>query len=132
MYRIPSLFVASLVLALSACSSHPSGTPVGYGRVTGILLMEGGVAPGTARTRIPGIIELSAHGHPIITMHVLARGTFRAQIQVGEYEVTATTPRIQQVNAGGNRVMEPCTTDQPPITVATGRTTGIQVTCIVP
>ena len=132
MHRIPPVFVATLLVLASACSSDPSGTSVRSGTLGGTLVMEGGVAPGTAKTRIPGTIELSAQGDRIITIHVPESGTFRTPVPVGKYEVGATTPNIQQVNPGGKHRTEPCTTDQPPFTVTAGKTTSIQVTGFVP
>ena len=141
MHRIRYVFVAPLLLlALSACSTHPSATPTAYGKVSGTLVMEGGalilepgVASHTATKLIPGIIELSIHAARIVTIHVPVNGTFRAQVPVGTYEMAATTPRIQGENTSGKYVtMGSCVPSYPPITVGAGQTMSIQVTCAVP
>jgi hypothetical protein len=123
------LFAASV---LGACSSSASRTQGSFGTVSGTLVMEGGVAPGTARTPIPGTVTLSALGDRIVTIHVPANGTFRAQVSAGRYEVTSTTPKVQQVNPDGTHVSKPCPEVIPPITVENGKTTTVNVTCTVP
>jgi hypothetical protein len=127
--------LAVLVIAasvLGACSFSASRTQSPLGTVSGTLAMEGGVPPGTARMPIPGAVALSAHGHRIMTIRVPASGSFRAQVSAGTYQITATTPKIQHVNPDGTHVAEPCPEVIPPITVETGRTTTVHVTCIVP
>ena len=131
MRRIPHVIVtAVLLLALSACSSHPPGTPKAYGTVSGMLVREGGTFPGTATTPIPGTIELSAHGHRIVTIHVPVDGTFREQVPTGSYEVAATSPSVQQQNSSSGSTYS-CPLAHP-IAVTTGQTTNIQLACIVP
>jgi hypothetical protein len=132
MRRNSSVFVASvLLLALSACTSRPSGTPNAYGSVSGTLVLEGGPAPGTAKTPIPGTIELSAHGHRTVTIKVPVNGVFREQVPAGRYEVAATTPRVQHEDSSG-RISGTGSCPHSPITVTAGETRSIQVTCFVP
>ena len=126
--QIRPVLIAPVLFALSACSTHPSGTPSADGTVSGTLVMVGGVAPGTAKTPIPGTIELSAHGDHIVTIRVPVNGTFRAQLPVGRYEISATTPKI----SSGTNVAGSCVPAHPPIAVTTRKTMGIQVTCAVP
>src|SRR5580658_6221453 len=105
MRRIRSVFIApALVLAVSACFAHPAGAGGVYGAVSGTLVMEGGLAPGTSRALIPGTVELSIHGHRVMTIHVPVTGTFRARVPAGKYEVAAITPRIQHETSGGKYV----------------------------
>jgi hypothetical protein len=127
---LAALLVAASVLG--ACSSDVSRTRSSFGTVSGTLVMEGGVAPGTSRTPIPGTVALSTHGYRIVTIHVPASGTFRAQVSAGRYDVTATTESIQHVNPNGMHVTEPCTEALPPITVEHSQTTIVNVVCIVP
>jgi len=117
---------------LGACSSSSSQTPGSVGTVSGTLAMEGGTAPGTTKTPIPGTIALSAHGALIVTIQVPASGAFRTQVPAGTYAVSATTPRVQQVNADGTHATEPCPGANSPITVENGKTTTVYVICIVP
>lgn len=132
MHRIRYVFVAPLLLlALSACSTHPSGTPTAQGMVRGTLVMEGGalivergVAPHTATKLVPGIIELSFHGARIVTIHVPVNGRFRARVPVGTYEIAASTSRIHPMGS--------CVPAHPPITMTAGKTMSIQVACAVP
>lgn len=134
----PVLVAPVLLLALSACSTHPSGSPRAEGTVRGTLVMEGGVAPGTAKTLIPGTVELSAHGDRIDTIRVPVNGTFRVQVPVGRYVVTATTPRIHQVlrsgssTGSGTWVAGFCVPVHPPIAVTSGKTIDIHLICAVP
>jgi len=132
MRRIRSVFVVpALVLAVSACFSHPAGARSVYGTVSGTLVMEGGPAPGTATALIPGTVELSVHGHRVVTIHVPMTGTFRARVPVGKYEVAAITPRIHHVNSSG-KVTGSGFCAHPPITVTAGKRMSIRVTCFVP
>jgi hypothetical protein len=95
-----------------------------------MLDREGGSFPGTATTPIPGTIELSAHGHRIVTIHVPDNGTFREQVPTGSYEVAATAPSVQHQNSSsGSTYSRPLAH---PIAVTTGHITSIQVACIVP
>jgi hypothetical protein len=105
---------------------------INRGSVAGTLAVEGGPAPGTARTLITGTIDLSARGKRIATIHVPVSGTFRMQVPVGKYEVTATTPRIQQVNPDGKHAITPCSTAGPPVIVTFGKAKTVNVTCFVP
>ena len=132
--RIGLKLNAGLIAAsgLGACSSGPSQTQGSFGMVSGTLAREGGVAPGTARTPTPGVVDLSVRADHIVRIHVPASGTFRALIPAGRYDVTATTPRIQQVNPDGMPVTEPCPGVNPTVTVTIGKTTTINVTCFVP
>jgi len=98
MHRIRSLFVVpALVLAVSACFSHPAGARSADGTVSGTLALEGGAAPGTARTLIPGTVELSVHGRRVVTIHVPMTGTFRARVPVGKYEAVRGIPVVPRV-----------------------------------
>ena len=134
-FRRMGKMLATLLFAagvLGACSFSASRVQGSFGTVAGTLAMEGGVPPGTARTPIPGTVALSAHGDRIVAIHVPASGAFRAQVSAGTYEVTATTPRVQQVKPDGTHVTEPCPQVDPTITVEHGKTTTINVTCVVP
>jgi len=133
MRQIRYVFVVpALALAVSACFSHPAGARSVYGTVYGTLVMEGGTAPGTATTLIPGTVELSVQGHRVVTIHVPITGTFRARVPVGKYEVAAITPRIRQENSSGKYVTGSGFCAHPPITVTAGKRMSIRVTCFVP
>jgi hypothetical protein len=133
MRRIRSvLVVPALVLAVSACFAHPAGARSVYGTISGTLGMEGGTAPGRARALIPGTVELSVHGHRVVTIHVPMTGTFRVRVPVGEYEVAAITPRIHEENSSGKFVPPSGFCAHPPITVTAGKRISIRVTCFVP
>jgi len=133
MRRIRSVFVVpALALAVSACFSNSAGARGVYGTVSGTLIMEGGPAPGTAMTVMPGTVQLSVHGHRVVTIHVPPTGTFRVQIPVGTYEVAATTQAIHQENSGGETVKGSGSCPHRPITVTAGKRTSIRVSCFVP
>lgn len=126
---LAALLLASIVLG--ACTSA-SPTQRTFGTVSGTLVLEGGVEPGTTRTAIPGTLVLSAHGDRIVTIHVPPTGSFRAPVPTGTYMVTASTPKVQRVSPAGTHVTEPCPEMIPSITVEGGKTTTVNVTCIVP
>ena len=95
--------------------------------------MEGGPAPATAITLIPGSIQLSVHGRRFLTIHFPPTGTFRAQVPVGTYEVAGNySPRFHQKYSGGETVKGLNSCPQRPIAVTAGKRTSIRVSCLFP
>jgi len=117
---------------LSACSSSLSGAQATDGTVTGAFDVLGGVAPGTARSPTPGTIELSAHGHVVASVPVPRSGSFRAQVPVGTYQVTGISSHLHTETSTGVTASGTCPMVGRSVTVTAGRSTTVEVDCVVP
>jgi hypothetical protein len=74
--------------------------------------MVGGIAPGTARTPIPGTIELSVHGDRIVTIHVPVTRNLSSTGSVGELRGcsdNSANPRREHQRQVCDRVVCSCT-----------------------
>lgn len=121
------------VLLLAGCAASAGQVP-GTGHVTGRLVMEGGpLGPGgqqPGERPIPGTVTFTTAGHQAVSVRVGSAGTFTVQLPPGRYHVSGRSPRITE-SSGGTQRQLPCSQSLA-VTVSTGRTAIIAVTCIVP
>ena len=147
---------AVAVLILAACvagtphsaSQHAAvtGHTSARGMVPGRFLLEGGPISPDGRQPgerpIAGTVLFSAGPGQAVRVRVGKSGTFSIRLPAGTYHVSGRSPSVMQVSngavigAGGKLISgreheRPCTQQQT-VTVASGQTARIAVTCIVP
>jgi hypothetical protein len=108
------LGVAALLLAFAVLTS--GGDPTG--RVAGTVRVAGGTDTDHARAATVSIIDTTRH---IQVVRTSSTGRFHVDLAAGDYEVDASTPRIDDGRT-------PCS-KQVPVTVRRGRTTRVDVVC---
>jgi hypothetical protein len=147
---------AVAVLLVAACGAGPrhtssqdaavTGHASARGMVTGRFLLEGGpLGPGGRQPRerpIAGTVLFNAGAGQAVKVRVGKSGTFSVRLPDGTYHVSGRSPSVVQVSNGavvgvggklvsGREHERPCSQPQT-VTVTTGQTARIAVTCIVP
>ena len=122
--------LAWLLLAGCAAIAGPGHVA---GHLAGRLLMEGGaIGPGgqqPGRRPIPGTVTVTAAGRQRAAVRVGPSGDFSLQLPPGRYQVSGRSPFITQASNGSELVL-PCS-QHLSVTITTGHTATIAVTCIV-
>jgi hypothetical protein len=147
---------AVAVLVLAACTAGPphsasqhaavTGHTSARGMVTGRFVLEGGpIGPDgqqPGERPIAGTVLFRAGPGQAVKVRVGKSGTFSVWLPAGIYQVSGRSPAVMQVSngavigAGGKLISgreheRPCS-QQRTVTVASGQTARIAVTCIVP
>ena len=148
-FRTCAGLLATLALAGCATASHTSqpsltshtGSAAVTGYLTGRFVIEGGpISPDgqqPGERPIPGTVTLTAAGHRPVTIQVGDSGKFSAWLPPGRYQVSGRSPDIEeassaQAGTGGSQGVElPCSRPLS-VTIASGHTAAITLTCIVP
>ncbi len=91
-------------------------------RIRGTLRMTGGPNPG-ANQGIPGTIEIRGETGEVRTVPADADGRFEVRVRNGRYEVSATSPVIDE---GQTRCVAP-----EPVVVRVGRDAAVDVRCAI-
>ena len=140
---------AVAVLILAACAAGPphtasqvaavTGHTSARGMVTGRFLLDGRQS---GERPIAGTVLFSAGPGRAVEVRVGKSGTFSVRLPAGTYHVSGRSPSVMQVSngavigAGGKlisgREHERACSQQQKVTVASGETARIAVTCIVP
>jgi hypothetical protein len=147
---------AVVVLILAACAAGPAhsasrdaavtGHTSAGGMITGRFVLEGGpIGPDgqqPGERPIAGTVLFRAGPGQAVKVRVGKSGTFSVRLPAGTYHVSGRSPSVMQVSngavigAGGKLISgreheRPCS-QQRTVTIASGQTARIAVTCIVP